>query len=238
MFGKVFDMDNGFWRFMNRVADICILNVICLICCIPIVTIGASITAMYTITLKMVRNEESYIVKGFWQAFKSNFKQSTIIWLIMLALGLFLGADIYLTQHIESSFMNTLFYVFIVIAVIYVIILSYIFPLESKFINTIGNSFKNALLMGIAHLLPWTLIIIVLNALPIVLFVFFTGIFLAYIFPIMLLAGAATIAYLNSMIFNRIFKRYIPGENGEEEAKEPIDQELSEETISETSETE
>lgn len=238
MFGKVFDMDNGVWRFMSRVADICILNVICLICCIPIVTIGVSITAMYTITLKMVRNEESYIIKGFWQAFKSNFKQSTIIWLIMLALGLFLSADIYLTQHIESSFMNTLSYVFIVLAVIYVIILSYIFPLESKFINTIGNSFKNALLMGIAHLLPWTLIIIVLNVLPIVLFVFFTGIFLAYIFPFMLLAGGAAIAYLNSMIFNRIFKRYIPGENGDEEAKEPIDQELSEETISETSETE
>ena len=75
--GHFFSMDNKFFTFMGRVADLCILNIICLICCIPIVTAGASITAMYYVTLKMVRNEEAYIVRSFFKSFKENFKQAT-----------------------------------------------------------------------------------------------------------------------------------------------------------------
>ena len=81
--GRFFSMDNKFFTFMNKVADLCILNIICLVCCIPIVTAGASITAMYYVTLKMVRNEEAYIVRSFFKSFKDNFKQATIINLIM-----------------------------------------------------------------------------------------------------------------------------------------------------------
>lgn len=65
---------------MNKVADLCILNIICLVCCIPIVTAGASITAMYYVTLKMVRNEEAYIVRSFLNLLKiiSNRRQLLI----------------------------------------------------------------------------------------------------------------------------------------------------------------
>ena len=55
--GRIFDMDNKFFWFMSKVADLCILNIICVVCCIPIITAGASITAMYYVTLKMLRNE-------------------------------------------------------------------------------------------------------------------------------------------------------------------------------------
>ena len=67
--GRFFSMDNKFFTFMNKVADLCILYIICLGCCIPIVTAGASITAMYYVTLKMVRNEEAYIVRSFFKSF-------------------------------------------------------------------------------------------------------------------------------------------------------------------------
>ncbi len=92
--GRFFSMDNKFFTFMNKVADLCILNIICLVCCIPIVTAGASITAMYYVTLKMVRNEEAYIVRSFFKSFKDNFKQATIINLIMIAVGAVLCLDI------------------------------------------------------------------------------------------------------------------------------------------------
>ena len=62
---RFFSMDNKFFTFMGKVADLCILNIVCLICCIPIVTAGASITAMFFVTMKMVKNEESYIIKLF-----------------------------------------------------------------------------------------------------------------------------------------------------------------------------
>ena len=69
-----FNMDSPIMRFLSRICDLMILNILCIICCLPVVTAGASITALYTITLKMVRGEESYIFKGFLKAFKENFK--------------------------------------------------------------------------------------------------------------------------------------------------------------------
>lgn len=224
MFGNFFNMDSVFWRTMNIVADIFILNILFILFSLPIITIGPSITAMYTITLKMVKNEESYIVRGFWDAFKSNFKQSTIIWLIMLVSGAFIGFDIYLAYCSEFSFGNIIFYIFLAIAVIYIMIFSFIFPLESKFDNPINNSFKNALFMGIVHMFPWTLIIIALNSLSVLLFIFLTDIFFTYIFPIMLLCGFSSIAYFNSKYFNKIFECYIPKEK-EEETTEDMDSE-------------
>ena len=81
--GKIFDMDSPVMRFLSRMADLMIMNLVVTICCIPIVTIGASITAMHYVMLKLVRGEDGYIVKDFFKSFKQNFKQSTIIWLIM-----------------------------------------------------------------------------------------------------------------------------------------------------------
>ena len=79
---------------MSRVADLIILNLLCIVCCIPVVTIGPSIAAMFSVTLKMVRNEESYIVRGFFKSFKQNLKQGIVINLIMLAAALLLYFDI------------------------------------------------------------------------------------------------------------------------------------------------
>ena len=231
MFGRIFDMDNAFWRAMNKVADIFILNVLFIVFSIPIVTIGASATAMYTVALKMVRDEDSYIIRGFWKAFKSNFKQSTIIWLIMLFVGAFLGLDLYLTSNIDTSVMNVLRYVFYFIAAIYAIMLSFVFPLQCKFENTVVNTLKNSLLMGIAHFIPWTLLILILNVIPIVVLLFFTTIFMAAGLPIMLICGFAAIAYFNCKMFNRIFKRYIPDENEEDSSAEIASEE---DTIEET----
>ena len=101
--GRFFSMDNKFFTFMNKVADLCILNIICLVCCIPIVTAGASITAMYYVTLKMVRNEEAYIVWSFFKSFKDNFKQATIINLIMIAVGAVLYLDLNVAKNMPGT---------------------------------------------------------------------------------------------------------------------------------------
>ena len=99
--GRIFDMNNKFFSFMSEVADLCILNIICVVCCIPVITAGASITAMYYVTLKMVRNEEAYIVRSFFKSFKQNFKQATIINLIMLLIGLILYVDLNVSKAMQ-----------------------------------------------------------------------------------------------------------------------------------------
>ena len=76
----MFKLDSPLMNFLGRVCDIMILNVLLIVFSIPIFTAGAAITAAYSVSYKMVKNEESYIIKGFWKAFKENFKQSTVIW--------------------------------------------------------------------------------------------------------------------------------------------------------------
>ena len=84
-----FNMDSPIMRFLSRVCDLIILNLLTIVCCIPVFTAGASITALFSVTLKMVKGEESYIVRGFFKGFKENFKQSTIIWIIVAVIGFF-----------------------------------------------------------------------------------------------------------------------------------------------------
>ena len=67
--GKFFDMDSPVMRTLNKVADLMWLNILTLVCCLPVITAGASITAMHYVLLKMVRNEESYITKDFFKSF-------------------------------------------------------------------------------------------------------------------------------------------------------------------------
>ena len=81
---KLFNYDSPFWSFMSRLADLIILNLLWIVFCIPVVTIGASTTAMYRVTLNMVRGEGSGVVRMFWDAFRLNLKQAVLIFLILL----------------------------------------------------------------------------------------------------------------------------------------------------------
>lgn len=71
--GRIFGLESPFMNFLNRVADLIWLNILTMICCIPVVTIGASLTAMNYVLLKMAKNEEGYITKAFFKSFKSEF---------------------------------------------------------------------------------------------------------------------------------------------------------------------
>ena len=88
---------------MGRAADLFMLNVVFVICCLPVVTIGASLTALHYVTLKMARNEESYIIRSFFKSFKQNFKQSTIINLIMLLIAGVLYFDTNIVSQMGGS---------------------------------------------------------------------------------------------------------------------------------------
>ena len=100
---NIFNPDNKFFSFMGRVADLMILNLLCIVCCIPVFTAGPAIAAMYYITLKMARNEESYVVKGFFHSFKQNLKQGIVIQIIMLLLGIVLAFDLYFCRMMSGQ---------------------------------------------------------------------------------------------------------------------------------------
>ncbi len=200
---RIFNLDNPFFRFIGKLVDVVFLNLLWVIFSLPIVTIGASTTAMYYVTLKLVRDREGYIFMSFFKAFKQNFKQSTIIWIILLLAATILGTDIYVVYKMEASYANILLALFVGISVIVFFTFIYIFPLQAQFANPVKQTFKNALLIATKHL-PWTILLALITI---------VGGFLIYIFAVIgILFGFGLIAFMNSYIFNKIFLKYIPEE--------------------------
>ena len=216
---RFFNMNNKFFTFMGRIADLCILNVICLVCCIPVVTAGASITAMYYVTLKMVRNEESYIVRSFFKSFKENFKQSTVINLIMIAAGVILYLDLNVAKNMPGSAGQIFRMIFMAFAIIYYALLLYVYPILARFYNTIRNTIKNALLMSIRHL-PYTIAMLLIGLCPLLLLFIESYQIQATLFGLFLFMGFGVIAYCNSFFMVKIFDHYMPKEEkGETESE-------------------
>ena len=160
---NIFSPDNAVMQFITKIVGTVYLNILWFICCIPIVTIGASTTALFYVTLKMVKNEDGSLTRAFFHSFRANFKQGTKIWMILLALGLLLCADGYVLYHMrfENAFWTIITAIFLVAAAAYAIITMYIFPLLARFDNSIKAMFKNAAVLGIRFLLCTVLMAVI-----------------------------------------------------------------------------
>ena len=219
---RFFSMDNKFFTFMGKVADLFILNILCLICCIPIVTAGASITAMFYVTMKMVKNEESYIIKSFFKSFKQNFKQATIINLIMLLIGVVLYVDLNVSKAMQGGAGQIFQIIFMAFVLIYFILFLYVYPVLARFYNTIKNTIKNALFMAIRHF-PYTVVMVIIAVCPLLLLLVKSYQIQSTLFVLFLLMGFALIAYCNSYFLAKIFDIYMPKEEaGQESAGESV----------------
>ena len=154
-----FSYESKFSQVLLKLSTSCLLNVLWVLCSIPVFTIGASTTALYSVTLKMADNAEHNIIKQFFESFRRNFIQATRLWLILLAAGAVLGFDGYIAGHMRTVTTGvpavhwTLNLALIIgAAVVYVIILTFTFPLLSRFDNTDAAMLKNAFLLGVRYL--------------------------------------------------------------------------------------
>lgn len=182
---KFLNYDSKFSQTMIKLCYACFLNLLWMICSLPIITIGASTTALYYACLKIVRDEDFDAGRLFFHSFKQNFKQATVIWLIMLAAGIFLGGDGYILYHLRSNstgaiavMWTLLLAIIIAAAVIYVIVLLYVFPLLASVENTTGAMLKNAFLIGTHYLFSTILMFLVHFAMFYIIVAVFTPMFL------------------------------------------------------------
>ncbi len=129
---KLFSYDNPIWRLMGRVADVFLLSVLWAVCSLPVITIGASTSALYYVALKMARSHEGYLVRSYLKAFRENLGQATVLWMMLLAVGLFLGADMYWVYGMETGAAGMLFWVLFVLTVVYLFVAVMVFPLEAR----------------------------------------------------------------------------------------------------------
>lgn len=202
---RIFDADNAFFRFMGRVADAIILNIFFLITSLPIVTMGASYTAMYYYCTKAVANEEGYLWKSYWKSFKTNFVQGFLMEVFFVIVGAILYIDIkYLYGKLTTGGgigWRILFFIVIGMAVLAVLTFMYAFPILSRFDNTTFNIIKNAAFMSIRHLPQTVPLLLILGV----------AVLIGYLmWPIGMLFVVGAWVYISSIFFQKVLDRYMP----------------------------
>lgn len=227
--GKLFNLDSPVFSFLNKAADLIWLNILTFICCIPVFTVGASMTALNYVVLKMVRNEEGYITRSFFKSFKQNFKQATIIWLILLVVIMILAGDFYILRFALFEFPTWIKVALLAVVVLFLISVMHLFPALAKFDNTIKNTFKNSFLMGILSL-PKTILMIFCWAAPTVI-----GLMVYQIMPLVFVFGISLPAYMCALLYNKTFKRFEPEEVQADDTEWSVLSEEEKETVPEMS---
>ena len=205
---NIFSCDSKFFEKLGEVSNIIILNFIFIISCVPIVTIGVSITSLYYVAMKMVKKQDTYILKEYIKVFKENFKISTIVWFIMIIIGGILIVDLYLVRLVSNELITTILkLIFTMISILYIFTITYVFPIISKFDNSIKNTIINSILISIQNL-PYTIIIIILNLSPLFLMSLFSSYWGNIIFFYTVI-GFGIIIYIDSIFFEKIFNKLI-----------------------------
>ncbi len=191
--------DGKFVKVLNRIADLVGLNLLAILFCIPIITIGASITAVYGCIFPIQEKREGYLTKDFWKLFKECFRSSTIIYLV----GVAVVAMLYLDYQIfaTDSRLDILQVLVVAGGILVAEIFTYAFPMESYFENSLKATVKNALLLGISNI-PYTLLMLGINVFP-----FFLVARIPVTFGIWFLIGISGVAWINSFFLKKIFSK-------------------------------
>ena len=200
---QIFDIENPVWSTCSKVLDVIILNFFFIICCIPIITIPASFTALYYTAMRLVSGNITYVHQDFFNSFKSNFKQGLLVGVIVFDAGVILAVLTYLS-FVSNAYLGKA--VLVVLDVFYVAALSYTFPILAKFNVETKEIFRNSAIMAVAHL-PFTFLNLGV--------MFICTVPTYYTLPmkvIMLGFGCSAAAVLQSVWFNYIFKKYLDSE--------------------------
>ena len=208
--GKFFSYDGGLIRILNKLVDCVFLSVLFLLFSLPIITFGASSTALYYTANKVIRRDRSHVWREFWGAFKANFKQSTIVWLILMVLYWILVANCLLMRQWSQTALLVFYAIFIVLITVWAL---YMFPHIARFENKITAMMKNCAFMSIRHLVN-SLVLLVLFALAIVVLL---------MWPILILVIPALHAVLQTLIFEPLFRKYMSDEDLEAEDERNCD---------------
>ena len=216
---KFLQMDSPFIRFLSTMADLMILNLLTIICCIPVVTAGASFTAMHYVLTKMVRNEEGYIVKSFFHAFKQNLLQGIFIWIGMIGVGALLCADWLLILSSKNALSSYFLILLYGVAIILVLAALYVFPVLSRYHNTIRGTIKMAftlMVVGMGYLRT------IANAMLFLLPVAFMWFWQWDATPFLVVFCFSLPGYFRAALYNGLFKKF---ETSSEEAPQQDEEE-------------
>ena len=198
--------DSAYTQIMTKIFNIFWLSMLWLLCCIPVITIGASTIALYYEMLKLVKDEETNVTRGFFRSFRQNFLQSLPVTGIFLVAVAVLAADFHILGAAGSEKGASFMYGFcIVLGILCAAVFSYVFPLLAKFENTVKKTFENGARLAASHI-GQTLVITFVNLFPVIWFLLSPQTFFV-IFWIWVFVGGGVQAFINSLLLVKIFDR-------------------------------
>lgn len=196
---SLFDSENAFWSFLNKLFNLAYAGILWFVTSLPLFTIGASTTALYTYCFAVVNNSDGYVGRTFFRAFKLNFVKATKLWLMMVVLFGFLFLDAYLASTVQSVFFRFLFFIIVGIALILAIFSVHTFAFLSQNNIPLKRLYKQVLLLGVGKL-PLSITLVVINIL------YFVGI---YAFPPIMIIGQGFVAVLCSLFLRGTYHQIL-----------------------------
>ena len=201
------------FRITERLTNLVVLNLLYLVFCIPIVTIGPATAALHYVTLKYAANEEDRVWAPFIHSFRQNLKQGILVGLIATAVGVFLAFDLYWIYQMVNAgqaFDKVVLVLASLACIVYLMMTAYIYPLLARYDNSLKQMFRTAIILAIRHL-PATLCMAVISAAPIILLMYTPTTFMVSL-TFYFFIGFAAIAFLHDKLIHRIFLQYTPKE--------------------------
>lgn len=197
------NVDSPIMVGMTKAFDAVAATFYFLVCCIPVITIGASVTALMKTMMSISANSCSGVTAKFFGTFRSEFKQATLSWLIMLLLGLILGGNIWVSWFAGAEMVGSMRSVFqwitILFAILYVCVFVYLFAGIAKFVVTLKQAFLNAFLFAAKYMLQTFLLILLFGTM--ILAVYIAGLLA---FPVIVLGS-----YLMAATLRGVFDRHL-----------------------------
>jgi len=206
--GEVIPSYEKIYNSINKITNLIIINVLWIVFCIPLITIGAATTAMYTVTFKMADGiEGSHISKDFFKAFKENFNCATKVWVVSMVIGVVLSVNVYMVNTYAAPNKKIMLFFLFLLILVFCTFEIYIYPIIAIFKDDLKTELKNALFMSLANL-PSSALILCMTIIPLILMAFFAEEVLVIVM-FYLVIGYSYAAYTNTKLFKRIFKKYV-----------------------------
>lgn len=213
---RLFRADGPVYEFISKFTDMVLLSLCWIVCSIPIATIGASTAALYAVCFKMLKNEEGHVCGQFFSYFKSNFKQATLAWLILLPIGILIAYLIYL-YYFGMPVMDGAADVFailtLVAAALYIITLTYVFACAARYENTPSQTVKNGIFIGLRFMGRTVILLAITIAIMFVALWNYTTMFIA------VLLVPSFLTYVHGSFILKIFEK-LEDERAERECRE------------------
>lgn len=195
---RLFNPDNPVMNFFGKLLDCLWLNVLWLVTSLPIVTLGASTSALYYCTLKLAEDRHVELTRDFFHSFRQNLKEGSILSLIFVGLGavLVIEGRLFWAMKTTSVVWTLGTAVFVLVVLIFAMVSVYVFPLLARFDNTWKNMIRNAFVLSVRFLICTVVLLLIRAA---VLYVAVS------VFAPILFLGEGLVALLSSYLLKNVF---------------------------------